>query len=174
MKRTTRRRFAAFAVAAMLTPAAAMNMSAATPDYQSKHVAVSLSPLRPAFTWFALDSLGQGRVRQNPVLAATNAVAAPGLKLTRPFTYTLNEKPLWRVECGEKSLTLSSDFVAAAPSLLLEFNQRANHATLLGLMRPGQRRVTLPCVLHLPDMGSARITGSAPGLTLDYDAQREA
>ena len=84
MKRTTRRPLATFAVAAMLTPAAAMNLSAAAPDYQSKYVAVSLSPLRPAFTWFALDSLGQGRVQQNPVLAATKAVAMPGLKLTRP------------------------------------------------------------------------------------------
>ena len=32
--------------------------------------------------------------------------------------------------------------------------------------------MALPCVLHLPDMGSVRITGSAPGLMLDYDARR--
>jgi len=149
-----------------------MKTSAATPDYQSKHVAISLSPLRPAFTCFALDSLGQGRVQQNLVLTATSTVAIPGVKLTDQFNYALNEQPLWRVKCGERTLTLSSDFVAAAPSLLLEFNQRANHATLLGLMRPGERRMTLPCVLHLPDMGSVRITGSEPGLMLDYDARR--
>ncbi len=172
MKRTTKHLRAAFAVAAMLTPAAARNISAAAPDYQSKHVAVSLSPLRPAFTWFALDSLGRGGVQQNPVLALSNTIATPGLKLADRFTYTFNEQPLWRVKCGEKTLTLASDFVAAAPPLLLEFDQTANHATLLGLMRPGERRMALPCVLHLPDMGSVRITGSAPGLMLDYDARR--
>jgi len=30
----------------------------------------------------------------------------------------------------------------------------------------------LPCLLHLPDMGSLRITGNRPGLALDYDARR--
>ena len=173
MNGTTRRTLVAFAALLLLAPLAAMNTRAATPDYQSKYVAISLSPLRPAFACFALDSLGQGRVQQNPVLAATNTIAMPGLKLTDRFTYTLNEQPLWQVKCGEKTLTLSSDFVAAAPSLLLEFSQKANHATLLGLMRSSPRRMALPCVLHLPDMGLVRITGSQPGLMLDYDAQRE-
>ena len=40
------------------------------------------------------------------------------------------------------------------------------------LMKPGDRRMALPCVLHLPDMGSVRITCSMPGATLDYDAWR--
>ena len=174
MGATTRRALAASAAVPLPASPAATNAGAAAADYQSKYVAVSLSPLRPAFTHFALDSLGRGRVQQNPVLAAPNAVAMPGLKLTDRFAYALNGQPLWRLQCGERTLTLSSDFAAAAPPLLLEFKQRANHATLLGLMRPGQRRMSLPCVLHLPDMGSVRITGSAPGLTLDYDAQREA
>jgi hypothetical protein len=172
MNGTTTRFLATLAAAVLLTPSAAVKVNAAAPDYQSKYVAVSLSPTRPAFRWFALDSLGQGQVGQNPVLAAAEIAAMPGLKLTDPFTYTLNDQPLWRVRCGEAALTLSSDFVAAAPPLLLEFNQKANHATLLGLMRPGQRRMALPCVLHLPDMGSARISAGTPGLMLDYDARR--
>jgi hypothetical protein len=173
MNRTRRHPLAAFIAAALLTSWAATNAGAAPPDYQSKHVAISLSPEQPAFTWFALDSLGQGKVEQNPVPAATSAVIAPGLKLTDPFTYTLDGQPLWRLQCGEKTLTLASDFVADAPPFLLEFSQKANHATLLGLMQPGQRRIALPCVLHLPDRGSVRITGSAPGLMLDYDARRK-
>ena len=173
MNETTRHALVAFTAVLLLAPLAATNASAATPDYQSKHVAISLSPLRPAFTCFALDSLGQGRVQQDLVLTATNTIAMPGLKLTDQFTYSLNEHPLWRVKCGENTLTLSSDFVPGAPAFLLEFKQKANHATLLGLMRPGERRMKLPCVLHLPDMGSARIVGSEPGLMLDYDAQRD-
>ena len=56
-----------------------------------------------------------------------------------------------------------------APAFALMFDQKSNHATLLGVMKPEDSRVVLPCVLHLPDMGTLRITG--PG-ALDYDASR--
>ncbi len=146
-------------------------MCTAAPDFESKHLAVGLAPNQPAFNFFSVDSLGQGKVQQNPALLPTNAALA-GLKKTDAFTYTLNDQPLWRVQCGEKTLTLVSDFVSGAPPLVLTFNQKANHATLLGLIQPGERRVALPCVLHLPDMGSLRITGGAPGAKLDYEARR--
>jgi hypothetical protein len=144
---------------------------AAEPDFQSKHYAIGLSPTRPAFTWFAVDSLGQGKLEQNPVLVETNTAAVPGLELKERFTYTLNGKPVWRITCSERTLTLRSDYVAGAeaPPFTLAFNQKANHATLLGLMKPGERQMSLPCVLHLPDMGSLRITGDGK---LDYDARR--
>ena len=149
----------------------APQLCAAGPAHQSKHLAVSLAPNQPAFSFFSVDSLGQGKVQQNPALLPTNA-ALPGLKKTDAFTYTLNDQPLWRVKCGEKTLTLVSDFVVGAPPFVLKIDQKANHATLLGLMQPGERRMALPCVLHLPDMGSLRITGGAPGAKLDYDARR--
>ena len=60
------------------------------------------------------------------------------------------------------------------PPFTLRFDQKANHATLLGLMKPGERRMALPCVLHLPDMGSVRITCNARASKLDYDARRRA
>ncbi len=149
----------------------ATQLCAAGLAHQSKHLAVSLAPNQPAFSFFSVDSLGQGKVQQNPALLPTNA-ALPGLKKTDAFAYTLNDQPLWRVKCGEKTLTLVSDFVAGAPPFVLKFDQKANHATLLGLMQPGERRMALPCVLHLPDMGSLRITGGAPGAMLDYEARR--
>ena len=147
---------------------------AAEPDFHSDFLSIGLSRTRPAFGFFAVDSLGQGKLASNPVLAETNSAALPGLGLDGRFTYRLNGKPIWRITCREKSITLRSDFVAgleAAP-LVLEFNQKANHATLLGLMRPGQRQVALPCVLHLPDMGSVRITANVSNGQLDYDARR--
>lgn len=142
--------------------------------FQSQHYAIGLSPERPAFTCFAVDSLGQGKLEQNPVLAETNAPATHGLKQEGPFTYTLNGKCVWHVTCKESGLTLHSDCVGGieAPPFSLTFNQKANHATLLGLMQPGERRMALPCVLHLPDMGSVRITCNIPGVKLDYDARR--
>jgi hypothetical protein len=140
-------------------------------DFQSSHLAVGLSRTAPAFERFSLDSLGQGKVTNNPLLPVTDVVAG----LTREgFTYRLGGQPAWRVLCGPKSLTLTSERATGTGALpfTLTFDQRKNHATLLGLMKPDERRVALPCVLHLPDMGTVRITGSAPGLALDYDARR--
>ena len=78
------------------------------------------------------------------------------------------------MECTEKALTLSSHDLggAGAPPFTLTFNQKKNHATLLGLMEAGKRRVSLPCILHLPDMGSVRITCNIPDAELKYDARR--
>ena len=155
--------------ALLLAPLAGLH--AAEADFQSKHLAIGLSRTAPAFTVFAVDSLGQGKLDQNPVLPETNAIA--GLELDGQ-TYKLNGKPVWRVTCSEKVLTLRSDYAAGAeaPPFTLTFNQKANHATLLGLMKPGERQMSLPCVLHLPDMGTLRITCNARDARLDYDARR--
>ncbi|MCX6895401.1 MAG: hypothetical protein NTZ16_07900 [Verrucomicrobia bacterium] len=162
-----------FAVIATLLPLAFATLSAAAPDFQSRHLAIGLAAERPAFNWFAVDSLGQGKLAQNPVLAETSA-AAPGLTLEGRFTYTQNGQPVWRVACEKQKMTLRADYVAGQepPPFTLTFNQKLNHATLLGLMSPGERRMALPCVLHLPDMGSVRITCNVPGAKLDYDARR--
>jgi hypothetical protein len=140
-------------------------------DFQSKHLTIALSRTVPAFSVFAVDSLGQGKLDQNPVLSETNAIA--GLELVGQ-TYKLNGKPVWRVTCNKKVLTLRSEYASGveAPPFTLTFNQKANHATLLGLMKPGERQMSLPCVLHLPDMGTLRITGNARDARLDYDARR--
>ncbi len=146
----------------------------AVPGFQSLHYAIGLSPTRPAFSWFGVDSLGRGRLEQNPVLVEPATVAVPGLELKDGFTYMLNGKPVWRVSCIEKALTLRSEYVVGevVPSFTLTFDQKANHATLLGRMVPGDRRMEVPCVLHLPDLGSARITCSVPGVKLGYEARR--
>ena len=144
------------------------------PDFQSKSLAVGFSRIAPAFRYFSVDSLGQGKLAQNPVLVEKDAVAVPGLEFQDGGSYTMNGKPIWQVTCAEGLLTLRSDYVSGveAPSFVLAFSQKANHATLLGLMKPGEHRMSLPCVLHLPDMGSLRITASDAGAMLDYDARR--
>ena len=161
------RTFAILLAVVLLVPTTAQY--SATPDFQSKYLAVGLSRSAPAFSVFAVDSLGQGKLDQNPVLAEPNAV--PGLELVDGSTYKLNGQPVWRITCSERTLTLRCDYAAgvAAPPFVLTFNQKLNHATLLGLMKPGERQMALPCVLHLPDMGSLRITGTGK---LDYDARR--
>ncbi len=153
----------------LLAPQAALHAAEST--FQSLHLAIGLAPSAPAFSVFAVDSLGQGKLDRNPVLPVTNAIA--GLELAAQ-TYQLRGKPIWRITFNEKVLTLRSDYAAGAeaPPFTLVFNQKANHATLLGLMKPGERQMSLPCVLHLPDMGTLRITGNARDARLDYDARR--
>ena len=160
-----------FASILALTAMLAATLHAAEPDYRSEHLSVGLSRTTAAFTAFAVDSLGQGKLDENPVLAGASAIA--GLELDGQI-YRLNGKPAWRIAWSEKTLTLISDpnTGTEAPPFTLTFHQKLNHATLLGMMKPGERRMSLPCVLHLPGMGSLRITCNAPGASLDYDARR--
>jgi hypothetical protein len=144
-------------------------LHAVEPDFQSKHLAVGLSRANPEFSLLTVDSHGKGKLDGNPVLASAETTA--GLALDGQ-SYRLNGKPVWHVTWSEKSLILRSDHVADAPPFTLRFNQKANHATLLGLMKPGERRMSLPCVLHLPDMGTLRITSSVREAKLDYEARR--
>ncbi len=142
--------------------------------FQSQYLAVELAPNRAAFSRFTLDSLGHGRLAANPVLMEPAAVAVEGLSLIDQSTYTLNGKVAWRLTFSEKTIILRSEYVAGETQIpfTLSFDQKANHATLLGRMTPGERRMELPCVLHLPDMGSARISCSVAGVKLDYEARR--
>lgn len=154
-----------------LLPLLGFSEGTATSDFQSPYLALGLSQNTPTFSRFAVDSLGQGKVADNPVLVATNVV--PELAL-EGGTYRLRGNPVWQVSHEAKALTLSSSYVEGLAPLpfTLTFDQKKNHATLLGLMKPGERRMSLPCVLHLPDMGTVRITCNLPGAMLDYDARR--
>jgi hypothetical protein len=154
-------------LATLLLPLAGSR--AAEPDFRSRYLAVGLSHDSPAFEYFTVDSLGQDKLRQNPAFVEGGAV--PGLELVGQ-TYRMGGRPVWRVTWDEKTLTLTSDYVdgaEAVPPFVLTVNQKANHATLLGLMKPGERQMPLPCLLHMPDMGTLRITGPSK---LDYDARR--
>ncbi len=122
MNGTTRRILIAYSLALLLAPQTVLR--AAEPGFQSKHLAIGLSPTRPAFTWFAVDSLGQGKLADNPVLVEKNEVAVPGLELQEGFTYTFKGKPVWRITGSERTLRMRSDYVAGVESLpfVLAFN----------------------------------------------------
>lgn len=51
------------------------------------------------------------------------------------------------------------------------FDKNKNHATLLGMM-PAMRTTRIPAILHLPDMGSFKITADKQDMFLRYDAGR--
>ena len=146
-------------------------MSLNSSSFTSRHLSAELSELAPAFNLFALDSLGQGNFRSNPVIGPEHAL--PGLHLGAGV-YTLEGTPVWSVLFEENAIRLQSRHGVGlkAPPFVLTIDQKANHATLLGWMTPGQTRMSLPCVLHMPDMGSVRISCNVENALLDYDARR--
>ncbi|HPA17563.1 MAG TPA: sulfatase-like hydrolase/transferase [Verrucomicrobiae bacterium] len=166
-----------------LLPVSVMTTGArgAGPDFESKYQAIGFSRGAPRFMWFAVDSLGRGRVGQNPISEETDAAGALRFDARESgrFAYVQRgvegkEELAWAIDAEERAITLRSEFVPGAPipPFVLAFDQKANHATLLGMMAPGERRMSLPCVLHMPDMGTMRITCDAPGAEIDYDARR--
>jgi hypothetical protein len=158
----------------------AMAANAATPDFQSKFLAVGFNRHAPEFSFFALDGLGEGKLSENPVLPTdeTNSAFEFFQSGKSRFGWTqlgANKKSavVWEIICDAKSLTFISRFDSNTnPPLVLQFDQKANHATLLGLMNSGEREMQLPCVLHLPDKGSMQISASIPEIKLPYDARR--
>jgi hypothetical protein len=170
------------ASARMTARTAAMETAPDKPDFQSKTLAVGFSPASPAFRVFSVDVLGNGAFAENPILK--EPPAASPLKLEAKgdgtFVYTVpgaqgSSKPAWTVICADYKIVLRSEYTGGGGDpfpFVLAFDQKANHATLLGLMKAGERRMALPCLLHMPDRGSVRITADAPDLALDYDARR--
>ncbi len=159
----------------------ASTLVAAAPDFKTPSYAIGLSRGAAAFTAFSVDSLGKGILDHNPVLADTNNIQ--GLRFEAKgggrFVYSLptpggRPSRVWQISCAETTLKLRSDFAAdtKAPLLALLFDQKSSHPTLLGRMQPNERQMVLPCVLHLPDKGSVRISCSVAGAKLDYDARR--
>jgi hypothetical protein len=150
-------------------------------DFKSPYYALGLSRTNPAIACLSVDGLGQGQLGQNPVFAESlpsqpwqiQKLSSKRLACRYP-TAAAKSPPAWEFEFGRKTFLIRSRFIGdqATVPLVLTFNQRSNHATLLGLMAPREQRVLLPAVLHLPDMGSVRITANAPGWKLDCDARR--
>ena len=150
-------------------------------DFKSPYYALSLLRTNPAIACLSVDGLGQGRLSQNPVFIESQPaqpwqIQKVGAKqlACRPVGADPKSPPEWEFEFGQDTFLIRSRFIEgqAATPLVLTFNQHSNHATLLGLMLPREQRVLLPALLHLPDLGSVRITADVPGWKLDYDARR--
>ena len=142
------------------------------PRFESPYLRVELAASRPAFTALAVDSLGTRKLSVNPVLPG--AAGEGGYKLRRKgqvAEYVTGDRVAWSMRFAERSLTLDSAHISeGTPPLVIEFDPHICHATLLGLLNP-DGRVKLPALMHLPDLGTLRVTSSAP-VTLGYEAVR--
>jgi len=148
-------------------------------DYHSDYLAISFATNAPAFAWFAVDALGQGERLENVILSGKLPAADYTLKREGEgrFAYLQRltngeEVAVWQMELSSQRILLRSRYASNALPFRLLINQKVNHATLLGHLAAGKRRVSTPCVLHLPDQGTFRITASVTNAFLDYDAMR--
>lgn len=165
---------------------------ASQPAFKNSYYAFNLSPHSPRFTWFTVDGLGRGQFGNNAVIDEAGPTNKLSLERSRTgglksrvfgqkeyFAYRMagapaEQAPIWQVEFDDSEIVLRSEYFKGMSELpmTLTFDQKANHATLLGVMKNGDRRMPLPCVLHLPDQGSVRITSNQGEASLGYDARR--
>jgi hypothetical protein len=179
-ERLVSKRIADFISAILLTVASVAAQTANTPQYQSAFMRVELAPDQPAFVALVLDSLGKGKLSANPLRPPEPAKRTYQLRRAgstfeyRPTAASETTPPAWTFEFSARRIRLRSHFAVGdpPPPLALNFNPHLNHATLLGMLNE-DGSVRLPALLHLPDLGTLRITSRTPGASaLGFDARR--
>jgi len=153
--------------------------AAASPQFQSSFLRIELAPNQPAFTVLMVDSLGKKKLDRNPL----RPPAPPGKvydlrKVGKRYEYRpvgeATGAPAWSFEFSARQIKLDSTWSAnqPPPPLLLDINPHVSRGTLLGLFNDGGS-IRLPALLHLPNLGTFRITSPVGGgLPLGYDALR--
>lgn len=179
---SSRRRFIKRSSAALLAtglPGISRLLSAVEPhfDYTSAFIKLKLAVESPRLLYFSTDSLGQGQWKGSPLLNGNTASQVPytsSIKGNRISYFTGGEKrPAWEITCNEKEILLRTRHNENGQIVPFEwlFSQKLNHCTVLGGME-NDMQLKFPCVLHLPAMGSFRVSCNRPDVTLFYDAYR--
>ena len=169
-----------FLLTALLLAAAVVTPAQNPLQYQSAFLRVEVAPDQPALVALAVDSLGKNKLSVSPLRPPGKADRAYQLRREGSrFEYRSSGEPsgappAWTFEFSPRQIHLRSRFAEGnpPPSLILDFDSRVNHATLLGLVNV-DGSVRLPALLHLPDLGTFRIAGlPGKGQALGYDAYR--
>jgi hypothetical protein len=150
----------------------------AAPQFQSSFLRVELALNQPAFTVLAVDSLGKKKLAKNPLRAPGAGKSYEVRKSGTRFEYRLTgspaSAPVWCFEFSDRQVKLRSNYSPgnSAPPISLDINPHVSRGTLLGLFND-DGTIRLPAVLHLPNLGTFRITATqGKGLALGYDALR--
>ena len=149
------------------------------PQFQSSFMRVELAADQPAFTVLAVDSLGTKKLAKNPLRPPakpdkTYEVRRVGRRYEYRPAGAPSGVPVWSFEFSERQVQLHSSYSAEnpPPPLLLDINPHVSRGTLLGLFND-DGTIRLPALLHLPNLGTFRITSTrGKGLALGYDALR--
>ncbi len=134
----------------------------------------------PQFDFFSIDSLGKNKLVENVVLHDEQWIKSKHSvkkKSNRTSYYknvgTLNDQAVWDITTSKKSFIITSQYQPGyQQAFLFNIEQHANHATLLGMMEGADNMINLPALLHLPDMGSLRITCNVEGAKVNCTSKR--
>ncbi|MEO6499769.1 MAG: hypothetical protein ABIN95_12170, partial [Mucilaginibacter sp.] len=145
---------------------------------RSAFLKIVADPHSPQFSFFAIDSLGKNNVSTNIILhedikQGYISSASGGITCYRMPSQAKTERPAWELTTKKSSFKLRSDYNAGhTQPFVFSIEQHANHATLLGMIKGTDGAVTLPAILHLPDMGTLKVTCNVPDMTVKYSSQR--
>lgn len=131
----------------------------------------------PQLTSLWIDSLGKNNAGKNPLLVndkiSTKYTSKNSAESISYWTeqQKKNSSPAWKFIFSEKSIRIISEENNNSAPFNITINQELNHATVLGIMKESNK-ISLPCLIHMPDMGTFRVTSSIPNLELFTDACR--
>ncbi len=133
---------------------------------------------RPGLAALSVDSLQHGEFRPSPLIAAAAApvrytVAQDGGWVRYSFEAD-SAQPAWEMRCDGDTLSLRTVYhrQTTVQDLVLRFDPDVSHATLLGHVTAAGD-IALPALLHLPGMGSLRVSATGnSAAALHYDARR--
>jgi hypothetical protein len=144
--------------------------------FHSAFLRVEMAAGQPNFKTLAVDSLGKNKLDMNttqPLRASATEYLVS--RTGQVVEYRSGEGAAqWAFQFTDRRVTMRSTFSETnlPKPLVLSFDPILCHATLLGLFN-GDGAIRLPALLHFPDHGTFRITTTAPGLALGYDALRD-
>jgi hypothetical protein len=131
----------------------------------------------PRLSSLWIDSLGKSKVAENPILVDNTKIKKyESTVIGNSISYRLknqpkNSLPSWKFKYSKKDIQISSENHKDSEPFTIKINQELNHITVLGVMKEA-KKVSLPCVIHLPDMGTFRVTSNNPEAELIVDGRR--
>lgn len=145
--------------------------------FRSPFMNVVMQKDYPQINSMWIDSLGKNKISDNPILPADKRKSKFISRISKNSISYWNEKKqknnpaAWKFIYSEKDIQLISEKSNNNEPFNISFKQELNHVTVFGIMKD-PNRVSLPCLIHLPDMGTFRVTGNVSGLELIADARR--
>ncbi len=145
---------------------------------QTASIQVKFDEQRPGLSALSIDSLQRGTFRPNPLVdpgaqpAQFDVSTRDGWVLYAPGSHPGHT--VWQMRAEGDRLMMRSVFQPgeAPQDITWKFDPNVTHATLLGHVTPSGD-VALPAILHLPGMGSMRISVSGNDASVvHYDARR--
>jgi hypothetical protein len=146
--------------------------------FQTPFMNVVMESDSPQLSSLWIDSLGKNKVAENPILVNHSTSKKYDSFVTEnTISYKLknqpkNSLPAWNFKYSKKDIQISSENFKDSEPFTIKMNQELNHITVLGVMKEA-KKVALPCLIHLPDMGTFRVTSNNPEAELLVDGRRK-